>query len=87
MNHHHRKVLQALFDHPVSGNIRFREVETVLQELGAELDARSGDRIGVRLSGHSAVFHRAQHDLPKEEVLRIKDFLVNCGVRPEDYPL
>lgn len=87
MNHHHRKVLHALFAHPISGNIQFREVESVFQELGAELEPRSGDRVAVSLSGHSAVFHKPQHDLPKEEVLRIKDFLGKCGVGPEEYPL
>ena len=87
MNHHHRKVLHALFDHPVSGNIQFRAVESVLKELGAGLDMRSGDRVAVSLSDHSAVFHRAQHDLPKEEVIRIKDFLSKCGIDPKDYPV
>ena len=87
MNHHHRKILHALFSHPLSGNIQFREVESVLKELGAELSERSGARVGVALEGHSAVFHRAQHDLPKEEVVRIRDFLTGAGVKPEDYPV
>ncbi len=87
MNHHHRKTLHALFDHPMSGNIQFREVESVLQELGAELDNRSGDRIAVTLNGHTAVFHRAAHDLPKDEVNRIRHFLEESGVDPAEYPL
>lgn len=87
MNHHHRKVLHALFDHPMSGNIQFRQVESVLQELGATIDHRSGDRIGVTLGEHKAVFHRAQHDLPKDEVNRIRHFLEESGVKPDDYPV
>ncbi|MBI1384082.1 MAG: hypothetical protein GC150_04145 [Rhizobiales bacterium] len=87
MNHRHRKVLHALFAHPVSGNISFKAVESVLAELGAEIDNRHGARVGVTLAGHTAVFHHAQHDLPIEEVIQIRKFLERCGVDPADYPV
>ena len=57
MNHRHRKTLAALFAHPVSANIDFKEVVHVLEELGAEIDNKAGSRIGVKLNGHSAAFH------------------------------
>jgi hypothetical protein len=87
MNHHHRKVLQALYEHPVSSNIDFKQTESVLRELGAEIDNRSGARIGVTLNGHTAVFHHADHSLAKDEVARVRGFLETCGVKLEDYPL
>jgi hypothetical protein len=87
MNHRHRKVLHALFAHPVSANIDFKDVETVLTELGAEIENRNGARIGVTLKGHTAVFHHAQHSLPKDEVAQIRKFLIDCGVAPEQYPV
>ena len=34
MNHRHRKVLHALFAHPISANISFKDVESLLSELG-----------------------------------------------------
>ena len=86
MNHRHRKVLQALFAHPVSHNIDFKDVVSVLEELGAEIDNKSGNRIGVKLNGHSAAFSHAHHDLPIEEVMQFKKFLTACGVDPADYP-
>ena len=49
MNHRHRKVLQAIFAHPVNTNLNFRDVEGVFTELGAEIDNKSGGRIGVTL--------------------------------------
>ena len=64
MNHKHRKILQAIFAHPVSANIDFKDVVSVLEELGAEIDNKHGIRIGVKLNGHSAAFSHAQHDLP-----------------------
>lgn len=87
MNHRHRKILHALYAHPVSANIDPKAVESVLTELGAEIDNRHGARIGVKLNNHTAVFHHAQHALPKEEVLQIRRFLDDCGINPGDYPI
>ena len=87
MNHKHRKVLHALFAHPVSANLDFKEVLHVLEALGAEIENKSGNRIGVTLAGHTAAFTHAHHALPKEEVAQVRRFLATCGVDPETYPL
>lgn len=87
MNHRHRKVLHALFAHPISGNIDFREVVHVFEELGATVDNKSGNRIGVTLNGHSVAFSHVHHDLPKEEVAQIRKFLTTCGIDPSAYPV
>jgi hypothetical protein len=87
MNHHHRKILHALFEHPISANIAFKDVERLLEELGATLDARSGDRLAVTLNGHTAVFHSAHHSMPKDEVVDLRHFLNNCGIDPAQYPM
>lgn len=86
MNHRHRKTLHALFAHPISANIDFKEVMHVLEELGAEIENKSGNRVGVRLNGHSVAFRHANHSVPKEEVVQIKTFLETCGIDPEAYP-
>jgi hypothetical protein len=87
MNHRHRKVLHQLFAHPISANIDFQEVQSVLKELGAELEDRSGARVAVTLKGHTVLFHHANHALPKEEVQQIRRFLIDCGIAPEQYPV
>jgi hypothetical protein len=87
MNHRHRKALHAVFAHPVSANVDFKEVIHLLQELGAEVENKAGNRIGVRLNGHSAAFTHAHHCLPKEEVTQVKKFLETCGVDPAKYPV
>lgn len=88
MNHHHRKVLHALFAHPVSANISLKDVESVVRELGGEIkDAQSG-KLHVSLNGHSANFSHASHSLSKDEVVRVRKFIADCGVDPErDYPI
>lgn len=87
MNHRHRKTLHAIFAHPIANNLDFEAVVHVLEQLGAEVDNKSGNRIGVALNGHKAAFTHVSHDLPKEEVMQIRKFLTTCGVDPEKYPV
>ena len=86
MNHKHRKTLHALFAHPISANINFKDVVHVFEGLGAEVENKSGNRIGVSLNGHSVAFSHAHHSLPKEEVVQNRKFLETCGVDPAAYP-
>lgn len=88
MNHHHRKVLHALFAHPVSANIDPRHVQAVLAELGADVLHGGHGRLMVRLNGQSHGFHDTRHSLSKEEVGALRKFLAEAGIDPaRDYPL
>lgn len=88
MNHKHRKILHTLFAHPEPANLAPKDVEHVLEDLGAEISERSGAKFSVALNGHRANFHHAHHSLPKDEVRQMRKFLEGAGVDPErDYPL
>jgi hypothetical protein len=88
MNHHHRKVLHALFAHPMSANIDPKHVQTVLAELGADITHGGHGQVLVRLNGQGHAFHDSRHSLSREEVGQIRKFLAAAGVDPErDYPL
>jgi hypothetical protein len=88
MNHKHRKVLHALFAHPISANIALKDVESVFKELGAETKSAHSGKLHVTLKGQSANFSHAGHSLPTEEVVQVRKFIEGCGVDPErDYPL
>ena len=87
MDHRHRKVLHAIFAHPVSGNIDFKNVEHLLVELGAEIENKTGARIGVTLNGHTVALHHAHKSLPTGEVAQLRKFLETCGIDPVDYPV
>ena len=76
-----------IFTHPVSANISFKDVTHVLEAFGAEIDNRSGRRVGVKLRGHAAAFSHAQHSLPTDEVAQIRRFLETCGISPDQFPL
>jgi hypothetical protein len=88
MNHKHRKVLHALFAHPVSANISTRSVESVLKELGGEIEQRHGGRWGVHLNKHFAEFSHNAHSLQPGQVQQMRKFIAEAGIDPvRDYPL
>lgn len=82
MNHKHLKVLEAIFAHPTSANIDFKEVVHVLEALGAEITNKSGNRIGISFKGHEIALANSHHALSKDDVIRVKKFLIDRGVDP-----
>lgn len=88
MNHPHRKVLHAIFAHPVSSNIDPRDVFAVMEALGAQVAPGGHGQVKVALNGHSHGFHDTRHSLAKEDVVEVRKFLAAAGVDPaRDYPL
>ena len=87
MNHHQRKVLHAIFAHPVSANLDLKDVTGVLAGLGAEIDAKTKSRIGVTLNGQTTFLHLTNHSLLKAEVMQIRKFLESCGISAGAFPV
>ena len=87
MNHHQRKVLHAIFAHPVNANLEMKDIVNVLNGLGAEIDAKSKSRLGVTLNRRTTVLHLAGHSPLKAEVMQIRKFLESCGITAEAYPV
>ncbi len=84
MKHKHQKTLALIFSRPVSANIKWRDIEALFIELGAEISEREGSRIGVRLFGDRRVFHRP-HPSPntdKGAVASIREWLKANEVTP-----
>ncbi|HFQ91189.1 MAG TPA: type II toxin-antitoxin system HicA family toxin [Desulfobulbus sp.] len=73
-----------IFSRPTSANIRWKDIEALLIELGAEISEREGSRIGVRLFGERRVFHRPhpRPDTDKGAVESIRGWLMENGVQP-----
>ena len=84
MKKKHQIVLQKLFTHPISANIKWSEIESLFIELGAEISEREGSRIGIKLFEDRRVFHRP-HPSPntdKGAVVNVRDGLKANGVKP-----
>lgn len=84
MQRKHRATLAAIFRRPVSGSIRWSDIEALLRALGAEISEREGSRIGVVLFDEVRVFHRPHPspDTDKGAVASIRNWLESHGVKP-----
>jgi hypothetical protein len=51
MSHKHENLIRTIFHDPISGNIHWREVESLLRHLDADIEQLSGARLRVRLNG------------------------------------
>jgi hypothetical protein len=79
-----RKTLELIFSRPVSGSIKWADIEALFIELGAEISEREGSRVGIRLFGDRRVFHRPHPtpDTDKGAVESIRKWLDQNGVKP-----
>jgi len=68
MNKKHRKTLDAIFSHPVSGNLEWRRIEALFVALGAEVI--EGD------------FHRPHpgKEAKRYQLKNAKDFLIRAEI-------
>jgi hypothetical protein len=84
MKRKQEKTLSRIFSRPVSGSIRWTDIEALFTELGAEITEREGSRVGVRLFGERRVFHRPHPspDTDKGAVASIRKWLKDNGVKP-----
>ena len=84
MKRKHAKTLELIFKRPVSGNIKWKDIEALLLSLGAETVEREGSRLEIYLFGVVKVFHRPHPspDTDKGAVTSIRKWLEDNGVAP-----
>ena len=84
MNKRHRRTLNAIFAQPISGNLKWRDVESLLRSLGSVISERAGSRVAVQLNDRVAVFHRPHPspNMDKGAVRDLRRFLENAGITP-----
>ena len=84
MSHKHEHLLRSIFDGPVSGNVHWREVESMLTHLGAKVDPHHGAIFRVELNGVEGFLHHPHHSntCSKQELRHVRDYLISAGVDP-----
>jgi hypothetical protein len=82
MSHKHESMLQTVFHDPVSGNIHWREVESLLHHLGAHIEPAHGARFQVTLNGVQGFLHHPHHSnaLNREDIKHLREFLTRAGI-------
>ena len=90
MNNRQRKTRESIFKGPVSANIVWKDIESLLNALGCEITEiteiteGSGSRVRLALNGVRAVFHRPHPD-PKTDrgaVKSMRRFITEAGIQP-----
>jgi hypothetical protein len=84
VSHKHEHLLQTVFHDPISGNIHWREIESLLGHLGADVESLSGARIRVKLNGVEGILHRPHHGntLDKSSVRHLREYLAHARCTP-----
>ena len=85
MKRKHAKTLALIFHRPVSANVKFDEVVSLLVDLGAAIEtSREGSRVGVVLFGEVRVLHKPHPspNMDKGAVAALRDWLEHQGVTP-----
>lgn len=84
MKRRRQRTLEAIFSHPVSANVPWRDIEALFVELGADVSEREGSRVAVVLFDEVRVFHRPHPspNIDKGAVASIRRWMEQHGVKP-----
>jgi len=88
MSHKHANLLREIFHDPINTNIHWREVESLLKHLGADVESLSGARIRVKLGHAEGILHRPHHGgntLDRNSVQHLRELLARGGATPALY--
>ena len=84
---HHAALLRTIFQEPINANIHWREVESLLGHLGADIESLNGNRVRAKLNRAEAVLHRPHHGhtLDRNGVRGLRGFLAGARMTPSQY--
>ena len=84
MNNKHRKTLETVFLSPVLATLKWGRIEALFVALGAEIIEGSGSRVGFKLEGQRADFHRPHpgKEAKPYQIRATREFLERIGVKP-----
>src|SRR5512134_3028081 len=87
MSHKHEQLLRTIFHDPISANIHWREIESLLNHVGADVEPLSGARIRVKLNGAEGILHRPHHGntLDRSAVRHLREYLAHARMTPSQY--
>jgi hypothetical protein len=82
MSHKHESLLRLIFEGQSSGNIHWREIESLLNHLGATVEPYRGARVRVVLNGIEGFMRRPHHSsvCTKQEIKHLREYLASAGV-------
>lgn len=86
MKSRHKETLKQIFKAPVQSGIIWKDIESMLRALGADISEGRGSRVRIALNDVRAVFHRPhpKKETDKGAVVSMRRFLLEAGVDEND---
>ena len=83
LDHHHRSTAQAILSHPVSHNIEWRDVLSLLEAIG-EVSEEDNGKFKVAVGGETETLHRPSgKDIDEQMVVDLRRMLGAAGITAE----
>ena len=82
LDRHHQATVTRIFSHPVSHNIQWHDVLSLLEHLDA-VTAEHDGRYEVTLGAETQTFDAPRgHDIDEQQVIDLRRMLTGAGVTP-----
>jgi hypothetical protein len=83
LSHHHRTTLAQIMRHPVSHNIEWKAVLSLLEAVGSVTQTHDGKFL-VAVRGQTQTIDRSRNkDLDEQQVVDLRRLLTNAGFTGE----
>jgi hypothetical protein len=80
---HHRATVEKIFNHPVSHNIQWHDVLSLLEAVAA-VTAEADGRYRVTLGSETETFDAPRHhDIDEQQVVDLRRMLRAAGITPQ----
>lgn len=82
LSNHHRNTLRQIFEHPVSHNVEWRTVVSLLEAVGSVVEHHDG-KVAVTVGSQTAYFDPpGQKDIDIQTVVDLRRMLSAAGYSP-----
>ncbi len=86
LNSHHRDTLAQIFRHPLSHNIEWHAILSLLNAVGSVDETNKGHLL-VSMGGETETFDPGRHkDIDAEQLANLRRLLKKAGYGPDDEP-
>jgi hypothetical protein len=83
LTNHHRNTLRQLFQHPVSHNIEWHAVVSLLEAVGSTVEQRGG-KVAVTVGSQTEFFDPPAHkDIDTQAIVDLRRMLSSAGYGAE----
>ena len=87
MSRKHAHLMRSIFQDPLPANIHWREIESLLHHLGADVEPSHGARFKITLNKVEAFLHHPHNSstCSKTDIKAIREMLSHAGVTLSSY--